>query len=105
MVILIVANNPELSRIWSRHLERLGHEVFVVFSQAEAANYMRVHSVDVIVLSLDLEDGSAIAIADYASCITIHAVNNQGAAGGGNVCTDASTETSDCYSITGHGIA
>ena len=67
MVVLIVANNPELSRIWSRHLERLGHEVSVVFSQAEAANYMRVHSVDVIVLSLDLEDGSAIAIADYAS--------------------------------------
>ena len=67
MVVLIVANNPELSRIWSRHLERLGHEVSVVFSQAEAANYLRVRSVDVIVLSLDLEDGSAIAIADYAS--------------------------------------
>lgn len=67
MVVLIVANNPDLARIWSRHLQRLGNDVMVVHSQVEAANYMRVHSVDVIVLDLKLEKGSAIAIADYAS--------------------------------------
>ncbi len=67
MVILIVASNSDLTRIWSRHLERLGNDVAVVHSQAAAADYMRVHSVDVIVLDLNLKEGSAIAIADYAS--------------------------------------
>ena len=67
MVILIVATNVELTRIWSRHLERLGHNVVVVHSQTNAAEYLRLHGVDVIVLDLNLEDGSAIAVADYAS--------------------------------------
>jgi len=67
MVVLIVANNPDLARIWSRHLVRLGNEVTVVHSQADAAECMRLYTVDVIVLDLNLERGSAIAIADYAS--------------------------------------
>jgi CheY-like chemotaxis protein len=67
MVVLIVANNPDQARIWSRHLERQGNDVTVVHSQADAANYMRDHGVDVIVLDLNLEQGSALAIADYAS--------------------------------------
>ncbi|MBT8412985.1 MAG: response regulator [Boseongicola sp.] len=67
MVVLIVGNNPHLARIWSRHLERQGNSVAVVHSQADATDFMRVHDVDVIVLDLNLEQGSALAIADYAS--------------------------------------
>ena len=67
MVVLIVASNPELTRIWARHLERQGNEVTVVHSQNDAANYLRQAPADVIVLDLNLEKGSAIAIADYAS--------------------------------------
>ncbi|SMX22908.1 Response regulator receiver domain protein [Boseongicola aestuarii] len=67
MVVLIVANNRHLTRIWSRHLQRQGNTVVVVHSQADATDFMRVHDVDVIVLDLNLEKGSALAIADYAS--------------------------------------
>ena len=67
MVVLIVASNPELSRIWARHLERLGHQTVLVHAQEDAVNYLRLHVVDVIVLDLMLEYGSAIAVADYAS--------------------------------------
>lgn len=67
MVVLIVASNPELSRIWARHLERLGHGVVVVHAQEDAVTYLRLYPVDVIVLDLMLREGSAIAVADYAS--------------------------------------
>ncbi len=67
MVVLIVASNPELSRIWARHLERLGHQTVVVHAQEDAVTYLRLNVVDVIVLDLMLKYGSAIAVADYAS--------------------------------------
>ena len=66
-MVLIVASNPALSVIWSRHLERLGHEVVLVHSQDAAVSYMADHPVDVIVLDLMLEDGAALAVADYAN--------------------------------------
>lgn len=67
MVVLIVANNPQLSRIWARHLERLNHRVDTVHSQDEAVTVLAEQTADVIVLDLTLEDGSALAVADYAS--------------------------------------
>ncbi|MDJ1017321.1 MAG: response regulator [Paracoccaceae bacterium] len=67
MVVLIVASNPALSVIWARYLERQGHEVVLLHSQAAAVAYMRDNDVDVIILDLMLEDGAAIAVADYAS--------------------------------------
>ncbi len=67
MVVLIVASNADLSRIWARHLERSGHKVDIVLSQDEAVEQLADHPADVIVLDLTLEDGSALAVADYAS--------------------------------------
>lgn len=67
MVVLIVGSKTELSRIWARHLERLGHQAFVVHSQEAAIDYLRVNPVDVMVLDLMLTGGSAFAVADYAS--------------------------------------
>ena len=67
MVVLIVASNPDLTRIWARHLERSGHRTVVVHAQEDAVSYLRLNDVDVIVLDLMLEFGSAIAVADYAS--------------------------------------
>lgn len=66
-VILIVASNAELSRIWARHLERQNHEVHVVHSQNDAVDFLSEgETPDVVVLDVMLEDGSAIAIADFA---------------------------------------
>ena len=67
MVVLIVASNPALSVIWAKHLERQGHDVVLVHSQDAAVSFMSECSVDVIVLDLMLEDGAALAVADYAS--------------------------------------
>jgi DNA-binding response OmpR family regulator len=66
-VILIIASNPDLSRVWARHLERQGQAVEILSSQDEAVDYLHEHRAEVIVLDLMLQDGSAIAIADFAS--------------------------------------
>ncbi|MEM7719230.1 MAG: response regulator [Pseudomonadota bacterium] len=66
-MILIVASNPELSKIWAKHLERQGYEVLVVSSQDAAIEFICDIEPEVLVLDVMLEDGSAIAIADFSS--------------------------------------
>ena len=65
--VLIVEPQPDLARIWSRHLERGGAEVTVAHDQAGAIEALRFGPVDVVVLDLVLPGGSAMAVADYAS--------------------------------------
>lgn len=67
MRVLIVEANPDLGVVWSRHMERLGCEVVLATSQALAIETMREHDVNVIILDLVLNDGSAFAVADFAS--------------------------------------
>ena len=67
MRVLIVEGNPTLGWVWRRHLERRGCDVVMAHNQAEAIDALRVEEINIIVLDLILEDGSAIAIADYAS--------------------------------------
>lgn len=65
--VLIVESRPELARLWARHLTRQGVEVTVALSEAEAIDWLRCSPVDVLVVDLVLEDGSAFAVADFAS--------------------------------------
>jgi len=67
MQILIVEADSGLAGVWSRHLERLGCEVRVAASQEAAVASLQQKTVDVIVLDLTLEEGSAFAVADFAS--------------------------------------
>jgi len=67
MRVLIVEGNPDLGWIWRRHLERRGCAVTLAHSQEEAIEVMRAQTPNIIVLDLVLEDGSAFAIADFAS--------------------------------------
>ena len=67
MNVLIVESAEELGRLWSRHLQRQGAEVDLVGSQDSAVAALYSRDYDVIVLDLVLEDGSALAIADFAS--------------------------------------
>ena len=67
MRVLIVEENADLGQIWARTIARLGVEVCVATSQSEAVDIMREGDVSVIILDLVLNNGSAFAIADYAS--------------------------------------
>lgn len=67
MRVLIVESNPELGRIWRRHMHRMGADVTLVSDQTSAIHALRMQGFDIIVLDLVLEDGAALAIADFAS--------------------------------------
>lgn len=67
MNILIVESSPELGRIWQAHLERHGLSVTLVHGQSEAIAHLQAIAPDLIILDLVLNEGSALAIADYAS--------------------------------------
>jgi DNA-binding response OmpR family regulator len=67
MQVLIVEADSGLAGIWARHLERLGCSVDVAASQEAAVAELQRRTVDVIVLDLTLEKGSAFAVADFAS--------------------------------------
>lgn len=66
-MILIVASNEELSSVWARHLERQHYGVHVVTSQDDAVEFLCEEEPEVLVLDVMLDDGSAIATADFAS--------------------------------------
>lgn len=69
MNVMIVESNAALAGLWASHLERLGARVQVADSEAAAVSLLDHDSqaCDVIVLNLVLSDGSAFAVADFAS--------------------------------------
>ncbi|MEN8833197.1 MAG: response regulator [Pacificibacter sp.] len=67
MRVLIIESNSALSDVWRRHLERQGVEVECAVGQEDAIQFLQDKSVDLIVLNLVLEAGSAFAVADYAN--------------------------------------
>jgi DNA-binding response OmpR family regulator len=67
MQILIVEADAGLAGVWARHLERLGCEIAWAASQEAAVATLQRWPVDVIVLDLTLVEGSAFAVADFAS--------------------------------------
>ena len=67
MRVLIVESENGLALVWSRHLERLGMTVKHARTQSAALERLRIWKADVIILNLMLTDGSALAVADYAS--------------------------------------
>lgn len=66
MKVLIVEPSAALAAVWQNHLERLGMTVRCADGQTEAAALLASETVDVIVLDLVLQDGSALAVADLA---------------------------------------
>lgn len=67
MRVLIVESNPELGALWKRHLERHGMTVTLVGGQSEAIREICADTVGVIVMNVVLAEGSALAVADFAS--------------------------------------
>lgn len=67
MNVLIVESREELGGLWSRHLARLGATVLTARTEEEATARLLDGPVDIIVLDLVLDEGSAIAVADFAN--------------------------------------
>lgn len=67
MNILIVQNNPSLGEMWQRHLQRHAHVADLATDQDGAIAKLSETYYPIIILDVILEDGSAIAVADYAS--------------------------------------
>ncbi len=67
MKVLIVESQNDLAKIWQRHLERMGMTVSLAYGQTEAIRHLSTHDADIIIMDLVLTDGSALAVADYAS--------------------------------------
>lgn len=65
--VLIVESVPELADLWKRHLERQDMQVTCVGGQAGAIEHLSQHDTDIIIQDLVIEEGSALAIADYAN--------------------------------------
>ena len=71
--VLIVESVPDLASVWKPHLERQGMSVACVTEQSEAIAHLSDKTVDTIILDLVIEEGSALAIADYANYRQPHA--------------------------------
>ncbi|MDV7143310.1 hypothetical protein R3X27_11510 [Tropicimonas sp. TH_r6] len=67
MHILIVQSCCDLGQLWKRHLERQGCAVSLVQGQDAAADVLRNRDVQAIVLDVEIAEGSALAVADFAS--------------------------------------
>lgn len=67
MNILIVQNNPSLGQMWQRHLQRHAHVVELAADQDGAIEKLSETYFPIIILDVVLDNGSAIAVADYAS--------------------------------------
>ncbi|WP_292289219.1 hypothetical protein [Marivita sp.] len=67
MHVLIVQNNVKLGQMWQRHLQRHGHVADVSLDQESAIDSLCARYYPIIILDVVLDNGSAIAVADYAS--------------------------------------
>lgn len=65
--VLIVESVPELASVWQSHLVRQGMQVKNVGGQEDAIAYLSENEIDIIILDLVIEEGSALAISDYAN--------------------------------------
>ncbi|MGC1503235.1 MAG: response regulator [Sulfitobacter sp.] len=66
MKVLIVESRSELGTLWQRHLERQGMHVSCVTTQNAATDHIAENPVDLIILDLMIEGGSALAVSDFA---------------------------------------
>ncbi|MEO0391543.1 MAG: response regulator [Pseudomonadota bacterium] len=67
MKVLIVESEAALAKLWSQHLGRIGALTYIATDQDAAIDYLAENAPDVIIMDLVLDNGSALAVADFAS--------------------------------------
>jgi len=65
--VLIVESVSELATLWKSHLERQGMTVTCTRGQEDAIAHLSEHVTDIIILDLVIDEGSALAVADYTN--------------------------------------
>jgi DNA-binding NtrC family response regulator len=65
--ILIVEHAADLAAIWAQFLERQGLTCTVAGSQPAAEAALRAADFDALVLDMELPEGTALAVADFAT--------------------------------------
>ena len=65
--VLIVESVPELAKLWQQHLVRQGMDVVCAAGQSDAIEHLSEHETDIIIQDLVIDEGSALAISDYAN--------------------------------------
>lgn len=67
MQVLIVESKRQLGELWQGHLQRQGCSVLLATTGEEGIKILQSHEVEVIILDVFLDEGSALAVADFAS--------------------------------------
>ena len=67
MNLLIVEDQVGLAMLWRKHLERQEANVTLASDEESAVKLLTDKAFDVVILDLDLAEGSALAVADFAS--------------------------------------
>ena len=67
MQVLIVESNANLAGLWQRPLSAWWHGVTIATGQLDAVRHLSTHGFEAIILDLKLTEGSAMAVADFAS--------------------------------------
>jgi DNA-binding NtrC family response regulator len=65
--VLIVEHDPDLAAIWGRFLQREGATCTLAADAAEARAALRRISFHALVLDMELPEGEALAVADFAA--------------------------------------
>jgi DNA-binding NtrC family response regulator len=65
--ILIVEHSAEVARVWSAFLAGQGLDCAVAATAGEAYRALRARPFDALVLDMELPEGEAIAVADFAT--------------------------------------
>jgi len=65
--VLIVEHNRDLARIWAGFLSRQGMTCRIAASEPEALAALRAQGFDALVLDVELPEGAALAVADFAT--------------------------------------
>ncbi|MDQ2090766.1 hypothetical protein [Marimonas arenosa] len=67
MKALIVESKRELGLIWKMHLERQEIDTALAVGESDAVAHLQAQETDVLIVDIVLDDGSALAVADFAS--------------------------------------
>ena len=67
MKALIVESRRDLGLLWKKHLDRQGIECRLALGQREAVELLQTIDFEILVVDIVLEEGSALAVADFAS--------------------------------------